>query len=148
MEPARGPALGNRERPAHRPPHPVSLMVGRWIPVLLWMAIIFAFSSTSALPQASNELLDVLIKKSAHFCEFAVLGVLIHRALRPDGRITWAGGIAAIAFTATYAVTDELHQILVPGRHPSPLDVGIDTLGAITAILVLRRFRGTGNEHL
>jgi VanZ family protein len=111
------------------------------------MAIIFAFSSTSTLPQAASELLDLLIKKLAHFSEFAVLAVLVHRALRPGGHITRAGGIAAVAFAATYAITDELHQILVPGRHPSPLDVGIDALGAITAILALRRFRGSANEH-
>ncbi|MCJ7711091.1 MAG: VanZ family protein [Chloroflexi bacterium] len=47
---------------------------------------------------------------------------------------TWA---VALVLTACYAITDELHQGFVAGRYPSPVDVGIDTLGALIAIAIV-----------
>ena len=43
----------------------------------------------------------------------------------------------AIALTVLYAVTDELHQGTVHGRHASPIDVAIDAAGAALAILAV-----------
>ncbi len=44
-------------------------------------------------------------------------------------------------FAIGYAITDELHQTLVPGRHPSPLDVLIfDNLGALAALFAWTHF--------
>jgi VanZ family protein len=56
---------------------------------------------------------------------------------------TWG---VALGLTAGYAITDELHQGVTAGRHPSPVDVGIDSLGALIAIVaalvVARNRRG------
>ena len=37
----------------------------------------------------------------------------------------------------TYAASDEFHQSFVPGRGPSIIDVGIDSLGVLTGILIV-----------
>jgi VanZ family protein len=39
--------------------------------------------------------------------------------------------------TAAYAATDEFHQSFTAGRHPSPVDVGIDSVGALLFLLAL-----------
>ena len=131
----------HRVRPIPAPPHPLAVRVGSWVPVVLWMGVIFAFSSSPSLPQASYDLLDTLIKKGAHLAEFAVLAILLYRALRPTERQDRRSGLLAIGLAVAYAVTDELHQAFVPGRHPSPVDVGVDTVGSMIAIIGLGVFR-------
>jgi hypothetical protein len=112
-----------------RVPIPVALRL--WAPVVLWAAIIFAFSSVPDLGTGLGTW-DLVLRKIAHACEFAVLGALLLRALR-DERAALAAGIA-------YAVSDELHQHFVPGRVGSPLDVLIDSVGVAVGVLLWRRY--------
>ena len=101
-----------------------------WLPVLVWAAVIFAFSS---VPSLSTELgtWDTILRKLAHLAEYAILGALLLRATRHAA--------VAVALAGLYAVTDEVHQLFVEGRHGSPLDVGIDTLGAIAGVVAWQR---------
>jgi VanZ family protein len=48
----------------------------------------------------------------------------------------WAP-VLALVLASTYAATDEFHQLFVPGRHGAVRDWMIDTLGALTATVVL-----------
>jgi VanZ family protein len=45
----------------------------------------------------------------------------------------WPAGIA-------YAITDEVHQLFVPGRVGAPLDVVIDSVGVAAGVLLWRRY--------
>ena len=110
---------------------PISAALRLWAPVVLWAAVIFAFSSVSDLGTGLGTW-DLVLRKLAHAAEFAVLGGLLLRALR-DERAALAAGIA-------YAVSDELHQHFVPGRVGSPLDVLIDSVGVAVGVLLWRRF--------
>jgi VanZ family protein len=110
---------------------PASVALRLWAPVVLWAAIIFAFSSVPDLGTGLGTW-DLVLRKIAHACEFAVLGALLLRALR-DERAGLAAGIA-------YAVSDELHQHFVPGRVGSPLDVVIDSVGVAVGVLLWRRY--------
>ena len=103
-----------------------------WLPVLVWAAVIFAFSS---IPNLSTGLgtWDTILRKGAHVTEYAVLGGLLYRAL---GRET-----LALAAGIAYAATDELHQHFVRGRHASPVDVAIDAVGVAVGMLVWLRLR-------
>ena len=78
----------------------------------------------------------MVIRKGAHFTEYAVLAMLIANALLVCGKLRW---FVPVAVSAAYAVTDEIHQYFVPGRACRLLDVGIDTCGAIfgTAVFAL-----------
>jgi VanZ family protein len=106
--------------------------LGAWAPVVVWAAVIFAFSS---VPSLSTELgtVDTILRKLAHLAEYAVLGALLCRALRRPG-------LAILAVTL-YAVSDEVHQTFVEGRVGAPLDVGIDAVGAAVGVLLWTRLR-------
>jgi VanZ family protein len=107
--------------------------LARWLAVAFWMALIFGFSAQPQLPALPEPLLDLLLKKGAHFTVYAVLAALLWRALVPSRRV-WA---SAWLLAVLYACSDEWHQSFVPGRHPSPWDVLIDGCGAATALLIV-----------
>jgi VanZ family protein len=105
-------------------------MASRWIPVLVWAAVIFALSS---IPSLSTHLgtWDLILRKAAHMTEYAILAVLLRRA---TGSYGWAFGLAV-----AYAASDEFHQTFVRGRHGTPVDVAIDTIGISLGLLAWRR---------
>ena len=110
-----------------------------WVPPLVLMALIFALSSMPA-DQDDHGILYVASRKLAHFTEYALLVALWWRALRTKLSHHQAL-VLAFAIAVLYAVTDELHQTLVSGRAGKPLDVGIDTAGALTAVWLIVRNR-------
>lgn len=123
----------------------------------MWMCMIFAFSAqeseesgevSGALSQQivssvgkffhinldDEELLRIAeaieapLRKAAHMAEYAVLSVLIY---------IWIGKWqAAVAFAALYAVSDEVHQLFVPGRAGRFSDVIIDSMGALLGVFI------------
>jgi VanZ family protein len=106
-----------------------------WLPVVLWAALIFAFSAQSNLRFAQADALDFVVRKAGHMFVFGVLAILLWRALTSAqiGRpVFWSW-----LLTAVYAGSDELHQSFTAGRHPSPVDVGIDAVGALIALCIL-----------
>jgi VanZ family protein len=109
-----------------------------WLPPLALMGLIFYLS---AQPNLSSGLgnWDLVLRKGAHMTEYALLTVLWWRALKLE--LSTRSALAlAYAITVAYAMTDELHQTFVTGRHGAPVDVLIDAVGAaIGAAFVLRR---------
>ena len=82
-----------------------------------------------------------VVRKTAHMFEFAVLAVLMVIDLELIRKV-WNGFpgrayVMAVAFTAAYACTDEIHQSFVGGRDCRISDMCIDTAGAVIGILVL-----------
>lgn len=104
-------------------------MTSRWLPVLVWAGVIFALSSIPSLNSGLGTW-DFVLRKGAHMTEYAILAVLLVRA---TGSYAWA-----LAFTVEYAASDEVHQLFVRGRHGSPIDVGIDAVGALIGLALLR----------
>ena len=100
-----------------------------WLPVVLWAALIFAFSSVPDLGTGLGGW-DLVLRKLAHTVEYAILGLLLVRALRRE--------LPALVLGVAYAVSDELHQHFVPGRRGAPLDVLIDAVGVALGILAWR----------
>jgi VanZ family protein len=78
-----------------------------------------------------------ILRKLAHFSEFAALGMcfgwLFGMVME---RIIWQLSLPLIC-GATAATIDETIQIFSPGRYCSIVDVGIDTAGVLTGIFVL-----------
>jgi VanZ family protein len=106
--------------------------VSAWLPVLVWAAAIFAFSSIPHLGTGLGTW-DTILRKGAHMTEYAILGALVLRALEREAAAFLAG--------VAYAVTDELHQHFVSGRHSSPVDVSIDAVGVLIGVLLFERAR-------
>jgi VanZ family protein len=119
-------------RPYHGPFVALPRALSLWLPVVLWAGLIFALSS---IPNFGTGLggWDLVLRKTAHAAEFAVLGLLLARALGRE--------LLALLLGIAYAATDELHQAFVPGRHGSVWDVLLDSVGVALGILLLRRFR-------
>lgn len=112
------------------------------------MGLIFLLSAQGSLPQAPDDLLDTVLKKLGHLTEYAVLGILLYRALAPRG--VTAGVLLCTLVCAGYAATDEFHQSLVPGRGPSAADALIDTLGGAAGawLFGMRRAAMARRMHL
>ena len=100
-----------------------------WLPAVLWAALIFGFSSVPDLGTGLGGW-DLVLRKLAHTVEYAILGLLLVRALRRE--------LAALVVGVAYASSDELHQHFVPGRRGAPLDVLIDAVGVALGILAWR----------
>ncbi|MCS7252154.1 MAG: VanZ family protein [Thermoflexus sp.] len=116
----------------------------RWGMTLLWMGVIFLLSSQPHLPQAPEPWLDALLKNIAHGLEYAILAVLTRWTLRGHGLAhadRWAWGWAVL-----YGLTDEAHQALVPGRHPSGWDVLVDGLGAAIGLWLVKEGPGIPSD--
>ena len=105
--------------------------VRRWGPAVAWAAVIFALSSIPGLGTGLG-VWDLVLRKIAHATEFAILAALLVRAVR-DPR--WA-----IAIGVAYAISDEIHQSFVSGRHGAPLDVAIDSAGVVAGALLASRW--------
>jgi len=130
-----------------------------WLPVLLCMGMIFCASSDLysfqhsshiirpillwLFPQMSEESVHTVIfavRKGAHLTEYAILALLLWRALRAaaQGRPwAWTQSMQAVVLVALFAASDEFHQSFVPSREASVVDVLIDTAGAVLALLFL-----------
>lgn len=113
------------------------LFVRYWLPVLAWAGLIFALSSIPSLKSGLPEPGDFVLRKLGHMVEYAVLALLLRRALWAHGLDQERNGIPTAALALLYAVLDEYHQSFVPGREGSPRDVLIDALGIGAALAFL-----------
>lgn len=116
----------------------VARALGIWVPPLVLMGLIFVLSAMPS-DDIDRGLAYFLTRKLAHFTEYALLTVLWWRALRTRLAARTAV-LLAVVISVAYAATDEAHQGGVEGRHGTPVDVLIDTAGALTtAALIVRR---------
>jgi len=125
-----------------------------WASVFIWMFLIFRLSSQGA--SESNglslgitdwiysffagsasfdmEAVNHFVRKGAHFSAYLILALLTSNALRKTGFPGWRNFVMAFAICAMYAVSDEIHQLFIPGRSGQPLDVLIDSSGAAAGL--------------
>lgn len=127
--------------------------------VFIWMGVIFLFSAQDGdtsqglsdgiaqliagvihpdyknLPPGESavflETVQFFIRKTAHFLEYALLGLLIAWLLATFPRLKRWTMLMAPAICAAYATLDEFHQFYVGGRDASLRDVAIDSAGAL-----------------
>lgn len=133
--------MAERKRPS------VWFVVASWALVAAWAGFIFYASSntgadlnegTGLFSQIYQALKDVqtsilgpdadAINSIAHFCEYTVFGALWANALHCHLPLRRAC-MLAVACASLYGVSDELHQLFVPGRACDPLDWAVDTAG-------------------
>lgn len=97
-------------------------------PFLRWLA--------PDITDATIASVQLFVRKAAHVAEYAILSVLLLRALRQH--LLAARGVAFV-LTALYAVLDEFHQSFVPSRTGSPWDVLTDCIGALLGLVIYVR---------
>lgn len=90
----------------------------------------------TGLPPAHVDLVHGVVRKAAHLAEYGILAALWRRAFVQSGVGRLAvGGVLALAIAVVCAVIDETHQSFLATRTGAVGDVGVDTLGALTAIV-------------
>jgi VanZ family protein len=131
-----------------------------WLPVLSWMGLIFVGSTdilsgsrTSRfllpllrflfpkLTPANLHTLQFMLRKTAHFLEYAILALLLWRLInhyrpkmmRPRLELQ---AFHAWIWTVAYAISDEYHQSFYASRFGSKWDVAIDASGAAVGLLL------------
>ena len=136
------------------------------IPVVIWMIFIFYMSGktgqessgqsgkislfiTNLLekvrqdsPQEMQNLQDILelvIRKAAHMTEYAILFLLSYLAMVKISmsQSRFYNRSIAVLISLLYACSDEMHQLLVPGRSGRMIDVGIDMAGVLIVLMCM-----------
>jgi VanZ family protein len=144
--------------------HRSAFIISYWLPLLLWLAAIFYFSSDAMSAGRTSRFIEPMlrllmpwaeyptilgvhmgVRKAAHVAEYALLALLAFRAVRggrdaPRWRPSWAA--AAFAIAVAYAVVDEVHQGFVRTRSGSVFDVLTDAAGALGAVAFLSWWLG------
>ncbi|HHU18847.1 MAG TPA: VanZ family protein [Bacilli bacterium] len=128
-----------------------------WLLVILWMGLIFYLSHQPAVESANLSsgimerilvLIDrvivglridpdhfhFIIRKSAHFIAYYILGILVINALKTSRMMSLRSIFIGLAICVLFAISDEVHQLFVPGRAGQVMDVVIDSTGAIAGI--------------
>ena len=77
-----------------------------------------------------------IIRKSAHFIEFFILGLLVINVVKDYYKINYKYLIICVLFCLIYSISDEVHQIYVLGRSCQIKDVIIDTIGSGVGIMI------------
>lgn len=134
-----------------------------WLPVAAMFGTMFFLSTDTFSDQNTRSVIEVILKwwnpntsghaiktldflarKSAHFSEYALLAVLLFRALRADSVLRWklSWFLYSLALAACWSLLDELHQSYTSTRTPSIYDSMLDTIGAFFALAVFSLLTG------
>ncbi|HWQ88798.1 MAG TPA: VanZ family protein, partial [Desulfitobacteriaceae bacterium] len=137
------------------------LILLSWVAVILWMAFIFYLSSQvvdqsrmlsegitnagiGAVEKVAPGLhfdltkLNILVRKNAHFFAFLALSILVINAGRRSGLKGLRWFLLGLGFCILYAISDEIHQLFVPGRGAQVLDVLIDSAGVFVGSIIYK----------
>src|SRR4030088_2601415 len=139
-----------------------------WLPVLIWLGVIFVGSSdlmsaehTSRFivpflrwlkPEISPEtvaLIQFVVRKCAHLSEYAILALLLFRAIYRGTNLKWSMSILCVNVwiaCGLVAAADEFHQSFVASRSGALGDVGIDTVGAFFGLFLSAGFARRANR--
>ena len=93
-----------------------------WVPAIIWMSLIFLFSTQESVQVSEEQILNFLFFKTLHVIEYGILFLLYVRATK--------NSLVSFFLTIIYEITDEIHQTFIPSREGRLRDVIIDTVGA------------------
>ena len=128
-----------------------------WTGVVLWCGLIFFMSNQNA-DESSNQslfLAEVLnrwlkqlfgphafpvsehaVRKTAHFLEYLVLGCLLFMGFLDKSKLA-RSILLVFAAGLIFSVSDEIHQLFIPGRTMRPSDILIDMAGITIAVVMM-----------
>lgn len=130
-------------------------MKKRWIFAILclfWMLVIFQFSASQGEESAGlsdriaqalcqvlsfvpyNDTTIFVIRKLAHFSEYAILGFLYYQWISTYALSKKTSMLISVLLVIGYATTDEVHQLFVDGRSGQFKDVCIDSSGGLVGV--------------
>jgi VanZ family protein len=103
-----------------------------------WLLSEFFRSVHVQVSPPTFDLLHHLMRKLAHVTEYCIFSMLLYGSAQEERPFEWRPrrALGCVLVAGAYSLTDEFHQIFVPGRGPSLIDCGIDTTGATLGSLV------------
>lgn len=112
-----------------------------WLPSILYMALIFYLSSYPP-PEPVKSAPIFFDIKLVHIIEYGILNLLLYWAIDktidiPDN---WKI-IYSIALTILYGLTDELHQVFVPGRSGRLIDIVANFFGCVVTQYIISIYK-------
>ena len=136
------------------------------IPVIIWMIFIFYMSGKTGQESSGQsgkislfitdllekvrqdpaqemqnlqDILELVIRKAAHMTEYAILFLLSYLATVKISmsQSRFYNRSIAVLISLLYACSDEMHQLLVPGRSGRMIDVGIDMAGVLIVLICM-----------
>lgn len=123
----------------------VKIVLLYWLPVFLWCVLIYYLSSLPSLRSDFSDSWDVILRKSAHITEFAILTFLLYRASALH--FSRKNSIVFVAlFAFIFSLTDEYHQTFVDGRSGNFRDVMIDAVGISLALCFIKSKASSGKR--
>ena len=113
-----------------------SYIQSKWsfLPLLIWMGVIFFFSSQGRVSIDDSPLISFIFFKTLHLIEYCILYLLARVAffhLSQSERL-------AFFFSLIYAISDEVHQGFIATRDGNPRDVFIDLIGIAIGLIIFR----------
>lgn len=147
-----------------------SLVLRRWLPVVLWVGIVM-YASTSAgsveasakivkpfflwifpwLSEADARMMNMMVRKTCHAIQFLVFSLLVWRAVRlpPALRVSRAAlGVGILGAALLLGSLSEGIQLMFKERGASLGDVGLDVLGAALGVLILWVVEGSWKKRV
>ncbi len=82
--------------------------------------------------------LHYFVRKAAHFTIYMLMGICAYNSVLMLLQQLRFKALTALSVCVLYAVTDEIHQLFVPGRAFMVTDILIDSLGALIGMALLR----------
>jgi VanZ family protein len=129
-----------------------------WLPLGIWLGVMFVGSTNLMSAEHTSHyivpfllwlkpgmspktiwIIQVVVRKCAHVTEYAILALLLWRALGSIPLINLKPSIlfgAALLGCAVFAASDEFHQTFIKSRTPSVRDVFLDVAGALVGLLI------------
>lgn len=103
-----------------------------------WNGISFTYggSAVSIDHLGYSKFVEFFIRKAAHFGTYFILGGSLFLGVYPKLKLWWLTAILAWLSATGYAGLDEFHQMITGGRSPMFQDVMLDSMGALTAIVL------------
>jgi hypothetical protein len=104
-----------------------------WSFSIVWMIVIWRLTTTAQIVVSVNTQLQNILMMVAHFCFFGIQAILLYRATGSSN--------AGVGLTSLYGAIIEYRQLSVVGRTADPMDWVLDTLGALTFLLALKKLQ-------
>ncbi|MCI1665008.1 MAG: VanZ family protein [Atopobiaceae bacterium] len=99
-----------------------------------WVAMLSSTFTSWGVGDART--MNLIVRKTAHFLEYAALGILLVMAWRPRWRHPSATAVAAVLMGVAVPCVDETIQRFVPNRSGQLTDVLLDVCGMVFGLLV------------
>ncbi len=105
---------------------------------VVWAIVIWQLTTTAQIVVTEEYLLQNILMMGAHFTFFGIQAILLRFVVKDFSIFDIQ---YSIVLTSLYGAIIEFRQLTVPGRSADPMDWILDTLGAVTFLVIMKMLR-------